>query len=78
MTQCGERFERRLIEETSKLRIETTELRGDMRAGFADLRRDMAADHFDSLKWAFAFSVAQLAAVAGIVGALLRATARSG
>ena len=37
MTQCAERFERRLVEETSKLRLETTQLRGEMREGFADL-----------------------------------------
>jgi hypothetical protein len=79
MTQCGDRFERRLIEETSKLRLETTQLRGEMREGFADLRRDMAdlragisSDRFDLLKWAFAFWVGQLAAIAGIVFALLR------
>jgi hypothetical protein len=72
MTQCGERFERRLIEETSKLRLETAGLRGDMREGFADLRRDIAAERFELLKWAIAFWVGQLAAVAAIVGALLR------
>ena len=72
MTQCGERFERRLIEETSRLRLETAQLRGDMREGFADLRRDMAADRFELLRWAFVFWVGQLAAVAGIVFALLR------
>jgi hypothetical protein len=74
MTQCGERFERRLIEETSKLRLETSQLRGDMREGFADLRRDIAAERFELLKWACAFWVGQLAAVAGIVAALLRLT----
>jgi hypothetical protein len=72
MTQCGERFERRLIEETSKLRLETAQLRGDMREGFADLRRDIAAERFELLKWAIAFWVGQLAAVAGIVATLLR------
>jgi hypothetical protein len=80
MTQCGERFERRLIEETSKLRLETTQWRGEMREGFADLRRDMSelraglsSDRFELLKWAFAFWVGQLAAVSAIVGLLLRA-----
>lgn len=79
MTQCGERFERRLIEEASKLRLETTQLRGEMREGFADLRREMADTRremsdgrFELLKWAFAFWVGQLAAVSAIVGLLLR------
>ena len=79
MTQCGERFERRLVEETATLRLETAQLRGEMREGFAELRREMTEvrremveGRLDLLKWAFAFWVGQLAAVAGIVGALLR------
>jgi hypothetical protein len=72
MTQCGERFERRLVEETSALRLETTQLRGEMREGFADLRRDMADGRFELLKWAFAFWVGQLVGIAGIVGMLLK------
>ena len=83
MTQCGERFERRLVEETSKLRLEMTEWRGEMREGFADVRREMAdvrrdlsrqmsEGRFELLKWAFAFWVGQLAAVGGIVAVLLR------
>lgn len=79
MVQCGERFERRLIEETSKLPLETTQLRGEMREGFADLRRDMAdlraglsSDRFDLLRWAFAFWIGQVAAISAIVGLLLR------
>ena len=51
------------------MREEFAALRGDMREGFAALRGDMAAARFDLLKWAFAFWVGQLAAVAGIVGA---------
>jgi hypothetical protein len=74
MTQCGERFERRLIEETSKLRLETAQLGGDMREGFATLRQGMVADRFELLRWAFAFWVGQLAAITAIVGLLLRAT----
>ena len=72
MSQSAERFERRLVEETSALRLEMTQLRGDMREGFADLRRELAASRFELLKWAFAFWVGQLAAVAGIFMALVR------
>jgi hypothetical protein len=65
MNQCGERFERRLIEETSMLRVE-------MAQGFAAVRQDMADGRFDVLKWSFIFWVGQLIGVAGIVGMLLR------
>lgn len=65
MMQCAERFERRLIEETSKLRIE-------MHAGFAAVRHEMADSRFELLKWAFVFWVGQLVGVAGVVGLLLR------
>ena len=46
MTQVAERFERRLVEETSKLRVEMAQLRGDLRQEIAqlgsDLRNEMA------------------------------------
>src|SRR6201989_1328795 len=98
MTQCGERFERRLGEETSQLRLEISQLRGEMRGEFAAVRGEMreefaavrgemregfaavrgemregfAAERFELLKWAVALWVGQLAAVAGIVTALLK------
>ena len=116
MTQCSERFERRLVEETSTLRVEITQLRGEtrsgfahgrgemresvaglrgemresvaglrgevretladlrgeMRQGFAEVRRDIAVNRFELLRWSFAFWVGQLAAVAAVVGLLLR------
>jgi hypothetical protein len=72
MTQCGERFERRLVEEMFALRLEMTQWRGEMREGFADLRRDTADGRFELLKWAFAFWVGQLIGVAGLMGMLLR------
>jgi hypothetical protein len=72
MTQCAERFERRLVEETSALRLEMTQWRGEARQGFAELRRDMADGRFELLKWAFAFWVGQLVGIAGLVGMLLK------
>ena len=46
MTQCSERFERRVVEETSKVRVEMAQMRGDLRqemhAGFGALRQEMA------------------------------------
>ena len=43
ITVAGDRFERRLVEETSKLRTETSNLRVDMARGFAALRQEMTA-----------------------------------
>jgi len=83
MTQCQDRFERRLVEETSKLRVDVAQfrgemqvdsahLRGDLQKGFADLRGEVATGRFELLRWSFGFWVAQLVAVAGIIGVLLR------
>src|SRR5476649_2762383 len=83
MNHCAERFERRLVEEVSKLRVEMTQgfsgIRQEMasvRLEMAGVRREMADGRFDTLKWAFAFWVAQLAAVAGIVGVLISSMRR--
>jgi hypothetical protein len=73
MSQCAERFERRLVEETSKLFVEMAQARGETREGFANLRQEMTAERFELLKWVFGFWVGQLIGVAGIVGLLLRA-----
>lgn len=79
MAQCSERFERRLVEETSKLRVEMAQLGGELRcemqSGFAALRQEMTAGRFDLLKWAFVFWVGQVVSVVGIVALLLRGRA---
>jgi hypothetical protein len=75
MTHCQDRFERRLVEETSKLRIDVAQLRGEVNQGFADTRGEIATTRFEFLRWAFGFWVAQLVGVAGIVGVLLRSLA---
>jgi hypothetical protein len=87
LNQCTERFERRLVEETSKLRIEMAQLRADVRQemqngdmalrqemqeGFSVLRQEMHAGRFELLKWGFVFWVGQLVSVGGIVALLLR------
>lgn len=75
MDQSSERFERRLIEETSKIRVEMAQMRGDLRqemhAGFGTLRQEMATSRFELLKWAFVFWVGQLVSIVGIVALLL-------
>jgi hypothetical protein len=76
MTHCAERFERRLTEEISLLRVAI----GD---GFAGIRREMSTDRVEMLnevstgrvemlKWAFAFWIGQVAAISAIVALLTR------
>jgi hypothetical protein len=74
MTACGDRFERRLIETSSALRLELAGVRQEMHDGFATLRQEVAVRHADQLKWSFLFWVGQVAVVAGLFGVLLRAT----
>src|SRR5688572_19543384 len=84
-----ERFERRLTEEISGVRVSMAqsesglrveiarlreELRADIRAVDASLRQAMADLRFDLLKWSFAFWIGQVIAVAGIMGLMLRLT----
>jgi hypothetical protein len=69
---CTDRFERRLAETSSALRSEIGGLRQDVRDGFAALRLEIAAVRIEVLKWSFVFWVGQLAAVAGMIGVLLR------
>jgi hypothetical protein len=76
MGSVGDRFERRLTEETSKLRLEMTQgfagLRQEMAAGFAAVHQEMADQRFELLKWAFLFWVGQFFAVAGLIAVLVR------
>jgi len=80
LTACSDRFERRLVETSSALRLEMAGLRQEMHCGFAAIRQEMAAlkheiavRHADLLKWTFLFWVGQVAAVAGLLGMFLRA-----
>ena len=60
----SERFERRLIQEISGLRIE-------MQQGFATIRQEMAVDHVAWLRWSFLFWIGQVAALAGLLAFML-------
>jgi hypothetical protein len=62
-----ERFERRLAEVESKLRLEISTLRHDMIEGFGKLRAEMADRNAEQLKWLLGFFVAQT----GVLVALL-------
>jgi len=83
MTDDGEGFERRLVEETSKLRVELAgvEVRltdriaqseGTLRQEIGSLEVRMEKRMGDLLKWSFAFWVGQVIAMTAIMSALLR------
>jgi len=63
--RAAERFERRLVEETSKIRVDMASMR-------SDLSGQIAAGRFDLIKWSFAFWLGQLVALAGILSMMLR------
>ena len=71
-----DRFERRLTEETSKLRVEMAQgfaaLRQELAQGLEVVRQEMAQHRVELLKWAFLFWAGQLLAVASLVALLIR------
>ena len=71
-----DRYERRLTEETSKLRCEMGVLRTEMREGFASIRAEMARDRFEVLKWAFGFWITNLFAMAALLAGFMAAVRR--
>ena len=85
ITACTERFERRLVEETSALRVQIAQvessIRQDMTRLGSDLRQEigalgsqMASDRFDLLKWAFLFWIGQVVAIGTLIGVMMRMT----
>lgn len=73
-----ERFERRLSEESGKLRVEMANefgrIRAEMAAGFgvlrteiAQLRAEMIERNGDLLKWLLVFGATQTAAIVGLI-----------
>ena len=65
LEKTAERFERRLIEETSKIRVDMAQMR-------TDLHCEIVSGRFELLKWAFAFWVGQLVAMVAILSVMLR------
>lgn len=64
LSLAAERFECRLAQETSKIRVE-------LHDGLAGVRQEMATTRVELLKWSFLFWVGQVAAVAGLLAYLL-------
>jgi hypothetical protein len=56
----GDRFERRLTEEISAVRVE-------MHEGFGELRAEIANGKTDVIRWAFLFWLGQVGAVGGLL-----------
>jgi len=93
-----ERFERRLVEETSKLRVEMAQgfsglrqemssLDGRLRQEMGGLRQEMGGlegrlhkeiggQRVESLRWSFLFWIGQVAAMAALLGFMLRGLPR--
>src|SRR5947209_8721319 len=69
LSVAAERFDRRLAEEIADLRVE---LMREMHAGFTAIRKEMADQRVEFLRWSFAFWVGQLAATAGLLAFMLR------
>jgi hypothetical protein len=76
LTMAGERFERRLAEETSRLRVDMAQgfaaLRREIVEGHAALRQEILNQRFEILKWAFLFWAGQFAAFASLIGLVIR------
>lgn len=87
LTQSVERFERRLAEETSALRVEMATLGSDLRREMtllgsglrqemstlgSELRQEIASQKFDLLKWSFLFWIGQVGMLAAILALLAR------
>ena len=66
-----ERFERRLSEETGRLRVDMAtefgKVRTEMAAGFGMLRAEMIDRNAALLRWLLVFGVTQTAALVGVI-----------
>jgi hypothetical protein len=72
LTLAADRFERRLTEEVSGLRLEFHEA---LQEGLSAVRRELATTRVEQLKWSFVFWVGQVAAMAGLLAFMLRGVA---
>ena len=66
--RATDRFERRLTEEVSGLKLE---FRHELHDGLTAVRQELAKTRVEWLKWSFLFWIGQLTAIAGLL-ALLR------
>jgi hypothetical protein len=80
LNRAGDRFERRLAEEASRLRVEMAEgfagLRQEMSTLGSGLRQEMANHRVELLRWSFLFWIGQIAVISGLLAFMLRGIAR--
>jgi hypothetical protein len=69
LSAAGDRFERRLAEEISALRVE---IRAGLHDGLTSVRQEIATTRVEMLKWSFVFWIGQVAAMAGLLSFMLR------
>lgn len=76
LSLASERFERRLAQEASALRVELAHLgeglRQELHEGLGAVRREIADMRVELLKWSFLFWIGQVAAMAGLLSFPLR------
>lgn len=76
ISACTERFDRRLVEEVSTVRVQIAHVESSIRQDTAqlraNLREDIAAGRVKLFKWCFLFWVGQVLAVGGMLGMVLR------
>lgn len=73
LSVAADRFERRLTEEISGLRLEVREALHD---GLSLVRQELATTRVEMLKWSFLFWVGQVAAMAGLLALMFKLTGR--
>jgi hypothetical protein len=66
---AAERFERRLVQEVSALKVDLTR---ELHEGLSGVRQELANVRVDLFKWSFVFWVGQVAATVGILAFMLR------
>jgi regulation of enolase protein 1 (concanavalin A-like superfamily) len=69
LSVAADRFERRLTEEVTALRVE---VRNALHDGLRSVRQELATTRVEALKWSFVFWVGQVAAIAGLLAFMLR------
>ena len=73
LSVAADRFERRLTEEISGLRLGFREALHD---GLSLVRQELATTRVEMLKWSFLFWVGQVAAMAGLLALMFKLTGR--
>ena len=80
MTRMGAELREAMASMDSAIRQDMTRMGAELREAMASMRTDlldrMSSDRFDLLKWAFLFWIGQVAAIATMVGIMLRSAGR--